>query len=45
MIATLLAAAPAARTMPVSIDLTPQKTGEVRYAYGMGMIGGGLAVQ
>jgi plastocyanin domain-containing protein len=30
---------------PVSIDFTPQKTGEVRYACGMGMIEGVLLVQ
>jgi plastocyanin domain-containing protein len=30
---------------PVSVDFTPQKSGEVRYACGMGMIGGVLLVQ
>src|SRR3989449_859560 len=30
---------------PVAIDFTPQKSGEIRYACGMGMIGGVLLVQ
>lgn len=30
---------------PVSIEFTPTKTGEVRYACGMGMIGGVLLVE
>ena len=30
---------------PVVIDFTPQKSGEIRYACGMGMIGGVLLVQ
>jgi plastocyanin domain-containing protein len=30
---------------PVAIDFTPQKSGEIRYACGMGMIGGVLVVQ
>jgi plastocyanin domain-containing protein len=30
---------------PVAIDFTPEKTGEIQYACGMGMIGGVLLVQ
>jgi plastocyanin domain-containing protein len=30
---------------PVTIDFTPEKAGEIRYACGMGMIGGVLLVQ
>jgi plastocyanin domain-containing protein len=30
---------------PVAIDFTPEKTGEIRYVCGMGMIGGVLLVQ
>jgi plastocyanin domain-containing protein len=30
---------------PVAVDFTPQKSGEVRYACGMGMMGGVLLVQ
>ena len=30
---------------PVAIDFTPQKSGEIKYACGMGMIGGVLVVQ
>jgi plastocyanin domain-containing protein len=30
---------------PVAIDFTPEKAGELRYACGMGMIGGVLLVQ
>lgn len=29
---------------PVTIDFTPSKTGQVRYACGMGMVGGVLVV-
>jgi plastocyanin domain-containing protein len=29
----------------VAIDFTPQKTGEIHYLCGMGMIGGVLVVQ
>jgi plastocyanin domain-containing protein len=30
---------------PVAIEFTPQKTGELRYACGMGMLGGVLLVE
>lgn len=54
-IAALLGATSAARNAgvreklplnkPVSIEFTPTKTGEVRYACGMGMMGGVLLVE